>query len=327
MQTLRSKGFTLVELLVVIAIIGVLIALLLPAVQQAREAARRMSCNNNLKNLALGLHNHHDTFGEFPAGGDHTTDDDHQMWGWGAHILPFIEQSALYDQLLVSEQHLKVTLDSTTLRTLTQTRIDVFVCPSDPGKALMDGGSSGLNSGTGRKFNGDANVGDAFRVAKSNYVAICGFFDVNHQKNNGILYRGSSHRFADITDGTSNTFLLGERNFRCAQGAWVGNRNMNGSGPEGADFTHGRISRPLNDPQNGTDECVEGFSSQHPGGALFAYADGSVHFISDTINYNNDSVDGDATQNDTNPPALDFADLGIYQRLGIRNDGQPIREN
>ncbi|PQO26039.1 prepilin-type cleavage/methylation domain-containing protein [Blastopirellula marina] len=326
MQIPKRIGFTLVELLVVIAIIGVLIALLLPAVQQAREAARRMSCNNNLKNLALGLHNHHDTFGKFPSGGDHSTDDERQMWGWGAHILPFIEQGSLHDQLLVSQQDLKVTLDNSTLRLLTQTPLQVFICPSDPGGPLMNGGKSNLNSGTGRHFSGDANIGTSFRVAKSNYVAICGFFDVNHQKNNGTLYRGSAHRFADITDGTSNTFLLGERNLRCAQGAWVGNRNMPGSGPQGADYTMGRISRPLNDPQNDSNQCVEGFASQHPGGALFAYADGSVHFISDTINYSNDGVDGNATQNNTDPPVLDFSDLGIYQRLGIRSDGQPIGE-
>lgn len=327
MRTIKSKGFTLVELLVVIAIIGVLIALLLPAVQQAREAARRMSCNNNFKNLALGLHNHHDTYGKFPAGGDHTTDDARQMWGWGAHILPFIEQGSLYDQLLVSQQHLKVTLDNTALRPLTQTALQAFICPSDPGGHLMDGGKSNLNSGSGRHFNGDANVGNDFRVAKSNYIAVCGFFDVNHENNNGVLHEDSSLRFADITDGTSNTFMLGERNLRCAQGTWVGNRNLVGSGPQGADYTMGRISRPLNDPQNDTNQCIEGFASEHPGGALFAYADGSVHFIADTINYSNDGVDGNATQNNTAAPSLDFQDLGTYQRLGIRNDGQPINNN
>lgn len=319
-----KRGFTLVELLVVIAIIGVLIALLLPAVQQAREAARRMSCNNNLKNLVLGLHNHHDTYGYFPAGGDTTNNDNRQMWGWGAHILPFIEQTSLYDQLRVSRQALKVTLDNTTRRKLTQTKLDIFICPSDPGGHLMDGGRSNLNSGTGRHFSGDSNIGTSFRVAKSNYVAVIGLFDVNYLKNNGIMFRGSEKRLADVTDGTSNTFILGERNRRCAQGAWVGNRNLKGSGPQGADYTMGRISRPLNDPLNNTNQCIEGFASEHPGGSLFAYADGSVHFISETINYKNAGVNGQNYQNNDPLPTYNASNLGVYQRLGICNDGQPI---
>lgn len=316
------RGFTLVELLVVIAIIGVLIALLLPAVQQAREAARRMSCNNNLKNLVLGLHNHHDTYGKFPAGADHTTNDSRQMWGWGAHILPFIEQTPLYDRLKVSKQNLMKTLNNTTLRKLTQTKLDIFICPSDPGGHLMNGGK--MNGGKGRHFSGDANIGTSFRVAKSNYIAVIGLFDVNYQKNNGIMYRGSSNKMADITDGTSNTFMLGERNYRCAQGAWVGNRNVPGSGPQGCDYTLGRISVPLNSPNNNTNHCTEGFASQHPGGALFAYADGSVHFISETIKYKNAGVNGQNYHNNDALPTYNSKNLGIYQRLGIRNDGQPI---
>ncbi|GAA4422784.1 DUF1559 domain-containing protein [Bremerella cremea] len=319
---LAKRGFTLVELLVVIAIIGVLIALLLPAVQQAREAARRINCNNNLKNLVIALHNHHDTYGYFPPGGEHTNDDNRQMWGWGARILPFVEQTSLYDRLEVSQQDLKVTLDDTSLRPLVQTRLDVFICPSDPAGHLMDGGK--MNGGTGRHFSGDANIGTNFRLSKSNYIAVIGMYDVNHLKNNGILFRGSKTRLADVTDGTSNTFILGERNRRCAQGTWVGNRNLPGSGPQGADYTHGRITRPLNDPLNGTHQCIEGFASDHPGGALFAYADGSVHFIADTIHYRNAGVNGQDYQNTAAPPTFNPVNLGVYQRLGVRNDGQPI---
>lgn len=317
-----KRGFTLVELLVVIAIIGVLIALLLPAVQQAREAARRMSCNNNLKNLVLGLHNHHDVYGAFPAGADHTGTGDREMWGWGARILPFIEQTSLYDQLRVPDQFLKVTLDDTTLRTLTQTKLDIFICPSDPGGHLMDGGQ--MNGGRGRHFNGLSSVDNNFRVAKSNYVAVCGMFDVDHRRNNGVMFRGSETRMADLTDGTSNTFLLGERNRRCAQGAWVGNRNVTGGGPQGCDYTLGRVTLVLNDPSNASHRCTEGFASEHPGGGLFAYADGSIHFIADTINYNNAGVNGNNQSNNDAPPTFDPAELGIYQRLGTRNDGQPI---
>ncbi|QDU75007.1 hypothetical protein Pan97_20270 [Bremerella volcania] len=323
---MRGKnGFTLVELLVVIAIIGVLIALLLPAVQQAREAARRMSCNNNLKNLALGFHNHHDVFGQFPAGGEHTGTGDREMWGWGAHILPFIEQNSLYDRLKVTDQFLKDTLDDTTLRPLTQTKLEIFICPSDPGGHLMDGGQ--MNSGTGRHFNGLSSVNNSFRVAKSNYIGVCGMFDVDHRRNNGVLFRGSEIRFADITDGTSNTFLLGERNRRCAQGAWVGNRNVTGGGPQGADYTMGRVTIPVNHTSNASHQCVEAFASEHPGGSLFAYADGSVHFISDTIDYNNAGVNGNNQSNNDAPPTFNSNNLGTYQRLGARDDGAPIDGN
>jgi len=325
---MRAKnGFTLVELLVVIAIIGVLIALLLPAVQQAREAARRMSCNNNLKNLVLGLHNHHDTYGQLPHGGFDGGSSE-ESWGWGAYILPFIEQTSLYDRLGVADQTLTDALNDTSgtpsPRELTQTKLDIFICPSDPGGHLMDGGQ--MNGGTGRHFNGNSSVNSDFRVAKSNYIGVCGMFDVDHRKNNGLLFRGSEIRFADIVDGTSNTFLLGERNLYCAQGAWVGNRNPGGGGSQGNDYTHGRITQPLNEPDNATHHCVEGFASEHPGGGLFAYADGSVHFISDTIDYNIAGIDPNDQAADDDPPNFNANNLGTYQRLGVRDDGQPIGE-
>lgn len=283
-----------------------------------------MSCNNNLKNLALAFHNHHDTYGEFPAGADDTGTASRQMWGWGAHLLPFIEQNSLYDQMGVSRQGLVQVLDDAALRPLTQTALTAFICPSDPGGHLMDGGT--MNGGRGRHFNGEADIGNNFRVAKSNYIGVCGMFDVDMRKNNGVLHRGSDHRFADVEDGTSNTFLLGERNRRCAQGAWVGNRNVTGGGPQGCDYTIGRVTRPLNSPNNGGHHCPEAFASEHPGGALFAFVDGSVQFIADTIHYRNAGVNGNNQNANTNPPNFNAANLGTYQRLGTRNDGQPVSE-
>jgi len=320
------RGFTLVELLVVIAIIGVLVALLLPAVQAAREAARRSSCNNNLKQLALAMHNHHDTYGNFPAGADDGAANI-ESWGWGAHILPFIEQGNIYDQLLVSKQTLNATLKQSALRPLVQTEISAFICPSDPGDHLMDGGQ--MNGKTGRHFRGNAGLPNNFRVGKSNYIGVCGYWDVDDRNNNGVLHRRTQNSFRDIVDGTSSTFMIGERNEFCAQGAWVGNRNPTGGGPQGIDYTLGRVTRPLNQPNNGSHQCVEGFASQHPGGALFAYADGSVHFIPDTINYAL-AVNGHNNQNSNNTRRNELADLnrplGVYQRLGIRNDGRPAEQ-
>lgn len=323
---MKKRGFTLVELLVVIAIIGVLIALLLPAVQAAREAARRAQCTNNLKQLALALHNHHDVNKYLPPGTDGTGTGNREMWGWGARILPYIEQENLYDQLRVSQQHLTVTLSNGSLRNLSQTELDAFVCPSDDGGALMSGVPGGLSGGgPGRHFRGAAGLPNNYRVAKSNYVGVCGNRDVNHVLNDGVLFRGDHRsggkplegiRFADVTDGTSNTFCIGERNRYCNHGAWIGNRNVTGQGPRGADYTMGSTYHVINDPDNTSNQgCSEGFSSNHPTGALFAFLDGSVSFIPETINSRN----GGSGRNNTN-----YAGQGVFQALGVRQDGKSV---
>jgi prepilin-type N-terminal cleavage/methylation domain-containing protein/prepilin-type processing-associated H-X9-DG protein len=316
------RGFTLVELLVVIAIIGILIALLLPAVQAAREAARRSQCTNNLKQLGLALHNHHDTYKKFPSGGAHTGNSSREMWGWGALILPFIEEGNLHSQLRVDQQDLHVTLTNTNLRPLVQSPLEAFICPSDTGTHLMSGGR--MNGRTGRHFRGDAGLPNSFRVAKSNYIGVCGYWDVDDRNNNGVLYRGSAIRFADVTDGTSSTFMVGERNEFCAQGAWVGNRNITGGGVQGADYTLGRVSRPLNHPNNNSHQCTEGFASEHPGGGNFLFVDGSVHFITNNIGYRVISGHNNQNSNNTRRQQLANGNPGVYQLLGIRNDGKTV---
>src|SRR4051794_12352321 len=141
------RAFTLVELLVVIAIIGILVALLLPAVQGAREAARRMSCSNNLHNIAIALHNYHDSLGSFPSGWLYksTEPDFWESWGWSAFLLPFIEQKNLQDQLGVNVNPLRVQLDpnmnpngvtgAAQVQTGVETPLKIFMCPSDSGFA------------------------------------------------------------------------------------------------------------------------------------------------------------------------------------------------
>lgn len=232
----HRAGFTLIELLVVIAIIAILIALLLPAVQQAREAARRSSCKNNLKQIGLALHNYHDTYNMFPMGG-YRGNTNEESWGWGAYLLPQLEQQTLFDQIQVNNLRLTQVMADPNLRTFTATPLTVFICPSDTGRnGIMDGPR--LNSSSGRHFNGLSGVGTGFRVGKSNYIGVCGYGDVSRfdgqtRRPDGILYLNSSIRFRDITDGTSNTFAVGERDYFCHQGAWVGNRNPRGGGPQG----------------------------------------------------------------------------------------------
>jgi prepilin-type N-terminal cleavage/methylation domain-containing protein/prepilin-type processing-associated H-X9-DG protein len=333
---LRSRrGFTLIELLVVIAIIAVLIGLLLPAIQKVRESASRMQCTNNLKQIGIALHSYHDISHRFPPGGVGTLAKE-ESWGWGAFLLPQLEQGNLYTQLGVANRTLNTLLGSSQSG-LVQTPLKVFVCPSDSGGPLMDGDPSSAKPG-GRDFNG--NAGFTGQVAKSNYIGVCGFFSANSgfdyptSTNNGVLIScggGGQVGFNDITDGTSNTFAVGERNYYCDQGAWVGNRNPKGAATDGADYTMGVISFPLNSPLNGKNECVEGFASNHSGGANFLFCDGSVHFITNTIGYDNGTtvtaltgVDQKGTVKRMTTLATSAASLGVYQRLGIRNDRQPV---
>lgn len=313
-------AFTLVELLVVIAIIGVLIALLLPAVQAAREAARRAQCTNNLKQIGLAIHNYHDTYNVMPSGiisrsnVPYTSGEGISQWGWTVLIFPFIEQQNRYDELGVSRRRLHDVLRSSTDRPLLQQRIDGYRCPSDNTGDTVEGTAQSMDynhAQYSKMFGGT-----------SNYLGVgpLGALD-NIEPTSGIFARNSGNRFGSITDGTSNTFAVGERDEYCSAGVWPGTRNDVGPGPRGINYVLGRVSIPPNHVRNrGNNSCVEGFSSPHVGGLQFLFCDGSVTFISENIDYNNSNANvGD------NKPALNNynrANLGTYQRLGMMNDGQ-----
>ncbi|QDU63807.1 putative major pilin subunit [Planctomycetes bacterium Pan216] len=329
-QTPR-RGFTLVELLVVIAIIGVLVALLLPAVQQARESARRMQCSANLRQIGIALHNYADQTGVLPPGGMYSTDPGREQWGWGTFLLPQLDNQSLYDRLNVDRWELYDLLSASgggaTGRALAQTKINLYRCPSD-------GGSNDTLQGTpvSRHFGGDAGAGSSYFTGTSNYVGVCGTF-VTSQSNDGAMVVAragagySPRRLADIIDGTSKTLAIGERSWRCNAGSWVGNRSTPGSGPRGSDYTIGRLSRTLNDPAPsgaGTDynSCTTGFSSEHSGGAFFLLADGSVRFINESIDY---SLPSGFDQLDLNSvTSANANELGVYQQLGRIDDGRPL---
>lgn len=202
----NRRGFTLIELLVVIAIISILVALLLPAVQKSRAAARRTQCSNNLRQIGLALHNYHDPNNGFPPGtveaGLRGTAPNEPAWAWGVALLPYLEASPLYRQLNPKSQTLGQLLASRP--DLARQVLPVFVCPADS--------SSSLNSR--RMF-------DTLEVAASNYVASAPNANVSDLSNPGPfgfinrgIFTGESHvRISEITDGTANTFLVGERRF------------------------------------------------------------------------------------------------------------------
>ncbi len=206
------SGFTLIELLVVIAIIATLVAILLPAVQQAREAARRSTCKNNLKQIGIALHNYHDTYNRLPAGitNSGSGGGDRPAWGWGSSILPQIEQTALYDALNVGDTPLRslyVSSATDATKALLQARISVYRCPSDvtPDTNPNDWG----HTGTGRPFQ----VGTSNYVGMGSYDGVVRAADANYSgnKKDGVFYFDSQVRFADITDGLSNTIFIAER--------------------------------------------------------------------------------------------------------------------
>ncbi|MFW6171396.1 MAG: DUF1559 domain-containing protein [Planctomycetota bacterium] len=298
----RDSGFTLVELLVVIAIIGILVALLLPAVQAAREAARRTQCTNNLKQIGLALHNYHDTANAFPAGFVYRGGDGVCNYGWNVAIFPYMEQGAFYDQLSPGTIPLydRYTDSATDVdRELLQQAIPNVRCPSDDGPDLANSVNFGNN--------------DYFDVALSNYVASAGYGDkpVRDQECRGMFYGNSWKSFGDINDGSSNTLAVGERSYgqpgsgnRQHAATWVGVGQNSSFGNHATLRTLARNSFTLNFDYHaaGSPENMgKGCASFHPGGANYLLCDGSVHFISETTNKNE-----------------------VFRPLAWRNDGQPF---
>lgn len=302
----KRFGFTLVELLVVIAIIGILIALLLPAVQAAREAARRSSCTNQLKNIGIALHNHHDTYKRFPPGcaNDKTpfgTSVNGGGWGssWKVYILPFIEQNNIYERWVFDGSSSGYT-NANNMALVNNITIDAYRCPS----SVIDDFYQSSNNGGAilmmSSYTGNAGAGSN-TAPFSIYSGTHGY-----TAEDGVLFANSTQRMASLTDGTSTTIMVGEQSDHLRD---TQNQPIPGSytaitsqGPHGWTMGAGQSNRGkaytdrtfncttlrylINQrglPNSGATGHNMGnnipYSSRHPGGCMVAMGDASVQFL------------------------------------------------
>lgn len=318
-----------------IAIIGILVGLLLPAVQAAREAARRMQCSNNLKQIGLACLNYESAHKSFPpnhiwarpntntSGNGVPANNNWEAWGWTTLILPFMEQAPLYDNMLVKDMSLAhyIAAAGPAQLAVLQNNIGSYRCPSDTMESRAQGARH-WGGGWGARQGGHGN----WRSGLTNYISNRGTRNLRQRAadTHGMFMEMLAVRHADVEDGTSNTFLVGERDSKYGRaGTWPGVRNPNGSGMRGIYMITANVRPPLNSTQpphrwsHNARGAGAGFSSLHTGGAQFCFVDGSVHFISENIDWR---PDRHATGNvwDIVPK---IATYGVYQRLGRRNDG------
>jgi len=300
-HTLKSNirhprsAFTLVELLVVITIIGILIGLLLPAVQSAREAARRLQCANNFKQVGLALHNYHTAHRCFPPGmivrdGRWPSNDSCGTWrsgtyqgfSWGAFVLPYLEQNAVYDMIDFRGWY----SDAGNNRLAGATRIAAYLCPSDAQDELV-GCCSGWTNGS--DANEDLYMTNMAGVADSSDWTCNGVAAKDLSVSDGLMVNRDGATIADVRDGTSNTLMIGEvtgggpGSFRCHM--WYTWDLLDTKDGINGPFTIPGGGWPPDESSAGTYTGFRdtGFSSFHPGGCNFVLADGSVHFLSENI--------------------------------------------
>ncbi|QDU25297.1 Fimbrial protein precursor [Anatilimnocola aggregata] len=307
------RGFTLVELLVVIAIIGVLVALLLPAVQAAREAARRMQCSNNQKQLALAMHNYHDTYGKLPWA---------MSQGFGftyhAHVYPFMEQTPLYN--IIQFQESGSGHDNTpnsSFSVLAKTVVKTLKCPSEKIGYTWAPPINGLSNRAVGSY-----VGCVGSDVTKDVTQAQGTIDVRSGNGMLLVYHMASDvnkngpfRFAEISDGLSNTFMGGESPFSVTGVCTICDRmygySYDGDAANAAsgnnDFsevvcsTYYRMNQSMKRGSISGDERELSFGSYHPGGCVMQMGDGSIRFVAENI------------------------DLPTWQAAGSRNGGETLQ--
>jgi prepilin-type N-terminal cleavage/methylation domain-containing protein/prepilin-type processing-associated H-X9-DG protein len=350
MRVPHRRGFTLIELLVVISIIAVLIALLLPAVQSAREAARRIQCTNNLKQMGLALHNYESTNGSFPPGSFYQANSDladncsnnsqRRLHGLSTYILPFIEMSNIYNAVnfhfaagqIGTELQFGISPGPVQMTALS-TKIQAFVCPSDMRRLGTSNRESDAVTGYSQgSYGASMGTGDTFRwwYGCPNYIESDGAFGISDD----------TYKIAEIRDGLSNTIFMGEQskflndpedffNFWNRPG-WYGARTsaIGASRLAGLATTGPKLNAPLmlNDPapiwggRTGPDGWLYdgsalnagqfGFRSLHSGGANFLMGDGSVKFLKNSINMGD--VHAGGTQ------------IGVFRAISTRGGGEIV---
>ncbi len=339
------RGFTLIELLVVIAIIAVLIALLLPAVQQAREAARRAQCVNNLKQLALAVNNYESTNQCYPGGSYSNYAVPYHFaenFSCFVRLAPFLDQAPLYNSV-----NFTYNSSNPTNITIAGIRINSLVCPSDynnqPQPISPQTPASSFNvvyplpPGT-------------WMQQYSSYAANAGTFDFGYitayggaqfQMYNGTIYNDSSVTVASVSDGTSNTFLFGEHSH--ATYAKFDPNYMNSNNSWNSGRWYDTLFAAFYPPNVGRDSsAIANFgyfyptaaTSMHPGGANFAFCDGSVRFIKNSISSWRFGNSGSGPHGMSLPIGIAYANyvysitngcqLGVYQALSTRSMGEVI---
>ena len=297
-----DRGFTLVELLVVIAIIGILVALLLPAIQAAREAARRTQCINHLKQIGVAMHNYHDTYNILPP--SYVPSGPDVQWGWGLLILPFMENQALFDEIDPIRwgggggNPVHRASQNANLRV----RIGSYRCPSDP-----------YRPDTNPYFTGTGPAG------ASNYVVSEGVAAYD----NGA--RHTANRFSDIVDGLSNTLLASERDTSQTPGnrhtgaIWPGRQNStSATGFRSLYPPNWRGNNHWNNPT-----CIRYvIASEHPGGVNAVLCDGATRWLGDSI----EAAYGGNCGDSTNDPVHKFFPRNntVFQNLFNMRDGNSI---
>jgi len=315
-RRLQSAGFTLVELLVVIAIIGVLIALLLPAVQAAREAARRTHCANNLKQLALGVLNYESAHNVVPYGHNYPGSA-RAAPSWSTLVLPFIERKTHYDAF-----NFNVDLNHAQNAAAVTTRVPTFICPSDTAGNISVLPARCTCCGLGQAYRSMAlwypgSMGpvhrDSCQFCSNQTPSPANFCCQGTNYGNSATAPGMFHRFptgvrlAEVTDGTANTILLGEtlpdQNIHNA--AFTRNMSL-----AATNIPINTMATPAQMPREGLSDSqlhsinpapvLMGYKSRHPGGAQFGLTDGSVRMLMQTIDYR------------------------LYCALGTRGGGEPV---
>ncbi|MGD9854928.1 MAG: DUF1559 domain-containing protein [Planctomycetaceae bacterium] len=298
------SGFTLIELLVVIAIIAILVALLLPAIQQAREAARRTECRNNLKQIGLALHNFEELHGHLPPGG---------VWGFDGpkqgsiyiRLLPMLEQAGLYELYDLESDDTDASVFPGTDNPLGSVIIPTLVCPSDS----HDGRYYGLAAHNYAASRGPTEVYDNPECSCEHEWQSLELAPLDDKRDfAGPFTRvGTESQLRDVTDGLTNTIFFGEVRPECsqhAQNGWAASNNGNGYCTTLIPINYDTCSESASDPCrrfcNWNTEV--GFKSAYDGGAFFLLGDGSVRFISENIDHQ------------------------MYQYLGAKSDGEIVGE-